>query len=71
MCARALAHLQKVDGLTILGPADCPLERLNGKWRRHLLIKHESHLAEIGAALDGLEEKGVTLTIDVDAYSLM
>ena len=71
LCARALAHLQKVDGLTILGPADCPLERLNGKWRRHLLVKHENHLAEIGTALDGLEEKGVMMTIDVDAYSLM
>ena len=71
LCARALAHLQKVEGLTILGPADCPLERLNGNWRRHLLIKHESLLPEIGEALSGLEEKGVTLTIDVDAYSLM
>jgi hypothetical protein len=29
----------------------------------------ESYL--LGTALDGLEEKGVTFTIDVDAYSLM
>jgi primosomal protein N' len=66
-----LAHLQKVDGLTILGPADCPLERLNGKWRRHLLIKHEGLLDAISEALQDLEEKGVTMIVDVDAYSLM
>lgn len=71
LCAKALAHLQKVDGLTVLGPADCPLERLNGKWRRHLLIKHGGLLAAIGDSLDGLVERGVTMTIDVDPYSLM
>lgn len=71
LCAKALAHLQKVEDITILGPADCPLERLNGKWRRHLLLKHTAKLPEIDLALKDLSEKGVTMTIDVDPYSLM
>lgn len=58
---------------TLLGPADCPMERIQGKWRRHLLIKlpvgGSAH--PIAVALEGLHPKGVQIVVDVDPYSLM
>lgn len=71
--ARILARLQTFEGIHILGPTDCVLERLNNRWRRHILIKAPLNfdLAKIGLAIDDVEEKGVQLTIDVDPYSLM
>lgn len=71
--ARIQARLQTFGDLVILGPTDCVLERLNNRWRRHLLVKAplEFDLAKIGAAIEDVEEKGVQLVIDVDPYSLM
>jgi primosomal protein N' (replication factor Y) len=31
-----------VEGLTLVGPAACPLERLRGRWRHHVLLKAET-----------------------------
>ena len=60
-------------GAEILGPANCPLERLNNRWRRHLLVKLplETPPSDIAVALDGFGHRGVMATIDVDAFSLM
>ena len=71
--AKILARLQTFEQITILGPTDCVLERLNNRWRRHLLIKLPSDfdVQRIGNAIADVEEKGVQLTIDVDPYSLM
>ncbi len=57
----------------ILGPVDCAVDRLQNKWRRHLLIKlpPASSAAPIGEALLGFAPKGILVTIDVDPYSLM
>jgi primosomal protein N' (replication factor Y) (superfamily II helicase) len=57
----------------VLGPTDCPLERIQGKWRRHLLVKLPAGAspAAIGEALEGFEPKGVQVALDVDPYSLM
>lgn len=57
----------------ILGPADCPLERLHNRWRRHVLVKMpagESSQA-IGEALLGFRPTKILVVIDVDPYSLM
>jgi len=57
----------------ILGPVDCAMERLLGRWRRHLLIKlpPEGSVAEVGLALADFKWKGVQLLIDVDPNNLM
>ena len=65
--------LQEVDGATILGPTSCPLERLQGKWRQHVLIKLpvRSDLAQVKEALVECKWKNLSMTVDVDPYSLM
>jgi primosomal protein N' (replication factor Y) len=71
--AKILARLQTFESIDILGPTDCVLERLNNRWRRHLLIKlpEEFDVQRIGDSIADVEEKGVQLVIDVDPYSLM
>ncbi|HWA83110.1 MAG TPA: primosomal protein N', partial [Fimbriimonadaceae bacterium] len=62
-----------IPGKEILGPVDCPMERLQNRWRRHLLVKLPplAPVSEVGLALAHFRAKGVQLVIDVDPYSLM
>lgn len=58
----------------ILGPARCPLERLQGQWRRHLLIKlqgDELSMYEIEQAIAAADQQRVRVTIDVDPQSML
>lgn len=59
--------------IEILGPVDCAVERLQNRWRRHLLLKlpEGASAAPIGEALLGFDPKGVMVVIDVDPYNLM
>lgn len=68
-CRRRLESLTE----EILGPADCPVERIQNRWRRHLLIKlpPNAPVAPVGEALLGYAPKGVQVVIDVDPYNLM
>jgi len=68
-CRRRLADVST----ELLGPADCPVERLQNRWRRHLLIKlpPNSSVNPVGEALLGYAPKGVQIVIDVDPYNLM
>lgn len=71
-CAdEALELLEGIDGI-VLGPADCPIERLVGDWRRHLLVKlaPEADMAALQPLVD-YRPKDVRVTIDVDPYSMM
>lgn len=56
-----------------LGPVDCVLERLQGRWRRHLLVKLPKGTppSSLAAGLRIQLPKGVSMTVDVDPYSLM
>ncbi|MCX7935062.1 MAG: helicase-related protein, partial [Planctomycetota bacterium] len=59
----------------LLGPTACPIERLAGEWRQHILLKCRSH-AELSQMLDCaaplLKEKGgVKLSVDVDPLALL
>jgi len=72
----ALARLEEglsATNAVLLGPVDCALERLQNKWRRHILIKLRRHdqVHLVGRALGDAEWKGVQFTIDVDPYSLL
>jgi primosomal protein N' (replication factor Y) len=71
--ARILARLQTFEALVVRGPADCVLERLNNRWRRHLLVKVPLgfDVGRVGDAISDVEEKGVQVVIDVDPFSLM
>lgn len=79
---KTAAHLEKLaepfaGRVTILGPAPCPLEKLRGRYRRHLIAKSASSevLQEIGSRLSReIKPPGkgkCRLTLDRDPSSLM
>lgn len=62
-------------GLTdaiLMGPTDCPIERLQNRWRRHVLVKldPDADPRPLGAALADFRPSKVQITIDVDPQSL-
>jgi primosomal protein N' (replication factor Y) len=59
--------------LNVLGPVNCVLERLQSRWRRHLIVKLRpgESPSEVGRAIEGFAPKDVSWFIDVDANSLM
>ncbi|MEA2552883.1 MAG: hypothetical protein QOJ65_1059 [Fimbriimonadaceae bacterium] len=69
----AAALLHALEGVEVLGPVDCALERLQNRWRRHVLLKMDPgrHARDIGLVLLGLGGKDVQAVIDVDPYTLM
>jgi primosomal protein N' (replication factor Y) len=73
----AIARQRLEAGITgsggeVVGPADCPLEKLNNQYRRHILVKlrTESDPEPIAEALKGLDSSHCRITLDVDAYHL-
>ncbi|RYG45159.1 primosomal protein N', partial [bacterium] len=68
----AAARLKPV-AAALLGPADCVLERVQNRWRRHIILKlpPDANPAPIGKALLGFAPKGVQVVVDVDPYSMM
>lgn len=65
--------LQGLSDSIVLGPTECAIERLQNRWRMHLLVKMPSDAAveTLGALLMPLNWQGVTLVSDVDPYSLL
>lgn len=57
----------------MVGPIECPLERLHGKWRSHILIrlKLEDSLSPLRHWSEGFTPLRVQVTVDIDPYSLM
>jgi primosomal protein N' (replication factor Y) len=70
--ADAAALLAGVDG-ELLGPVECALERIQNRWRYHVLLKLSPYAsaAPVQAALSGFKPLRVQVTVDVDPYSLM
>jgi primosomal protein N' (replication factor Y) len=66
---RRLRHVTQ----EILGPVDCAIERLAGRWRKHILLKLPPYgeVAPVGEALSGFAPDGVQVTVDADPYSVM
>jgi len=63
------------DSITVLGPAPCPIERLRGRWRWHLLLKADD-AGDLGRLLRYAAQKnpvsgGNRLEIDRDPESLL
>ena len=46
----ALLRKRPMPGITVIGPAPCPVERIKNRWRWHVLIKaeHPSELTRLG-----------------------
>ena len=60
------------EALAVVGPADCPIPRLQGRWRRHILLKRGPGQG-LGSALRALSQwrpKEVAVSVDVDPQSL-
>jgi primosomal protein N' (replication factor Y) len=66
------ASRERLEGmLTVLGPAPCPLMRLKGKWRWHVLVK-SSEPRVLGRVVRAWRAKGHrAVTVDRDPQSLL
>ncbi len=69
----AASYYRALPNISVMGPADCPIARLNGKWRKHILVKFAPRTPTSELALpDAFKPaKGCTLTLDVDPMSLV
>jgi primosomal protein N' (replication factor Y) len=67
----------EIGGVTVIGPAPCPVERVKQRWRWHVLIKAERP-GELGRVARYLVEKfevpkqfGLRVTVDRDPVALL
>ena len=65
----------RIDGVTVIGPAPCPVERVKQRWRWHVLIKAE-RAGELGRVARYLVERfpvegGYRMTVDRDPVQLL
>jgi primosomal protein N' (replication factor Y) len=72
---RALFDARPTARATLLGPAPCPIGRVRGRWRWHLLLKSPdparlTRLLRYTAARAPVR-RGVRLTLDRDPVSLL
>lgn len=70
-----LIERKEIVGMTLLGPAPCPIDRLRNRWRWHLLLKSDDPVA-LGsvlrfAASHAPISSGLRLEIDRDPESLL
>jgi len=66
-----------VTGVTVIGPAPCPVERVKNRWRWHVLIKSDrpQELGRVGRYLvekfEVPKQFGLRLTLDRDPVALL
>src|SRR5438309_207101 len=58
------------EALSVLGPAPCPIARLKGRWRRHVLVKAAEPRA-IGRVVRALGVRALGVVVDRDPVSLL
>ena len=62
---------ERLEGvLKVLGPAPCPIERIKGRWRWHVLVKASEPRA-IGRVVRALGRRGRGVVVDRDPASLL
>jgi primosomal protein N' (replication factor Y) len=65
------ANTERLSGaLSVLGPAPCPIERLKGRWRWHVLVKAAEPRA-IGRVVRALSARARGVVVDRDPMSLL
>jgi primosomal protein N' (replication factor Y) len=73
----ALLRKRPMKGITVVGPAPCPVERIKNRWRWHLLIKAEnpSELTRLGRyfleRFPVPKESDMRVTLDRDPVALL
>jgi len=70
-----LLERENITSTAVLGPAPCPIDRLRGRWRWHLLLKSDDPMV-LGsvlrfAAANAPTPSGLRLEIDRDPESLL
>ncbi|MGW8282786.1 MAG: replication restart helicase PriA [Gemmatimonadota bacterium] len=70
-----LIERERIAGMTLLGPAPCPIDRLRNRWRWHLLLKSDDPVT-LGSVLrftasNAPVSSGLRLEIDRDPESLL
>jgi len=67
----ARANSERLGGaLTVLGPAPCPIERIKGRWRWHVLVKAVEPRA-IGRVVRALGARARGVVVDRDPVALL
>src|SRR5437660_7869014 len=65
------ANAERLSGaLSVLGPAPCPIERIKGRWRWHVLVKAAEPRA-IGRVVRALGARARGVVVDRDPVSLL
>jgi primosomal protein N' (replication factor Y) len=73
----ALLRKRPMPGITIIGPAPCPVERIKNRWRWHVLIKSEQtrELTRLGRyfleRFPVPKEADLRVTLDRDPVALL
>jgi primosomal protein N' (replication factor Y) len=74
---RRLLRARPAPGVTVIGPAPCPVERIKSRWRWHVLVKAEQQ-PELTRVARYLAERfvvpkthGLRMTIDRDPVALL
>jgi primosomal protein N' (replication factor Y) (superfamily II helicase) len=73
----ALLRKRPMPGITIVGPAPCPVERIKNRWRWHVLIKaeHPAELTRLGRyfleRFKVPKEAQLRVTLDRDPVALL
>jgi primosomal protein N' (replication factor Y) len=73
----ALLRKRPMSGVTVVGPAPCPVERIKNRWRWHLLIKaeHPGELTRLGRyfleRFPVSKEADLRVTLDRDPVALL
>ena len=74
---RRLLRARESAGLTVIGPAPCPVERIKGRWRWHVVLKaeHPAELTRVGRyflqRFAVPHTSGYRVTLDRDPVTLM
>lgn len=71
--AKIASHYAGLEGLTLTGPSDCPLSRVGGFYRKHLLLKfsHNTPTNQLDLPAECRTFRDVRVTLDVDPESLV
>lgn len=69
----ALLARRPIDGVSVIGPAPCPVERIKNRWRWHLLVKGGAELGRVCRYFAERFEGGkeMRVTVDRDPVALL
>ena len=73
---RGLTRSHDIEGIDVVGPAPCPIDRLRGRWRWHFLLKSDGP-RRLGSVLrylathHGQPSGNLRIELDRDPESLL